>query len=256
MGEAPRLANLEHASIAALPRLVRERGCGLLMKKELSALERLTDHAEHPYVAILGGETVTDSLALLESLSRRCDCLCLGGTIANTLLAAGGAGLHPLAIDRQFLAEGRTLLERLRKQGLEILLPTDLRVAPDPGSSEVDVVAADRAAEGQLALDVGPDTVRAFAARVAKAKTVLWCGILGRGGEAGPCPSTMAMARALADCGGLTVVCGSDSARAVRDAGRTVADAIDLVSAGGEASLRMLEGRKLPGVEALRTALR
>jgi phosphoglycerate kinase len=183
----------------------------------------------------------------------KCDVLCVGGAMANTLLAARGANMQKSKIEQDWLARGRTLLEQAQGRGVSVLLPTDVVVADSLEASEGKVVAVGAVTEGQMALDVGPQTVRAFAEQIAKAKTVLWNGPMGLFENPAFAAGTNGVARALTECGGFTVVGGGDSVAAVQAAGEEVAGKISHISTGGGASLELLEGRKLPGVEALRT---
>jgi phosphoglycerate kinase len=241
-----------HASVDALPRMMRERAMGYLVRDELASLSRVTDTPERPFVAVLGGAKVTDKIAVIEALLEKCDALCIGGAMANTLLAARGADMKASRVEADYLAQARTLLEKAQKRNVEIVLPTDVVVASSLEATSGSTVNVGSMPDGQMALDIGPETVKAFSTRVAKAKTIFWNGPMGLFENAPFAAGTNGVARAMADASGFTVVGGGDSAAAIRAAGGDIAEKINFISTGGGASLELLEGKKLPGVEALR----
>ncbi len=241
-----------HASIVGLPRLIRDKGMGYLLRDEVTALSRVSDNPERPFVAILGGAKVSDKLKVIESLLKKCDAICIGGAMANTLLAANGAAMQASRLEHDQLALARTLLEKARDRGVKLVLPTDVVVAPSLDASEGQAVSARAIPEGQLALDIGPSTVQAFAAEIAKAKTVFWNGPMGVFENPAFARGSIGIARALAESGAFSVVGGGDSVAAVAAAGVGIAEKISFISTGGGASLELIEGLKLPGVEALR----
>ncbi|HTA89630.1 MAG TPA: phosphoglycerate kinase [Polyangiaceae bacterium] len=241
-----------HASVVGLPRLIRDKGMGYLLRDEVTALSRLSDNPERPFVAILGGAKVSDKLKVIESLLKKCDAICIGGAMANTLLAANGAAMQASRLEHDQLALARTLLEKARDRGVKLVLPTDVVVAPSLDASEGQAVSARAIPEGQLALDIGPSTVQAFAAEIAKAKTVFWNGPMGVFENPAFARGSIGIARALAESSAFSVVGGGDSVAAVAAAGVGIAEKISFISTGGGASLELIEGLKLPGVEALR----
>ncbi len=241
-----------HASISGLPRALRDRGMGYLLRDEVSALSRITESPQKPFVAILGGAKVSDKIKVIEALLKKCDAICVGGAMANTLLAAAGHALKDSMLERDQLALGRTLLAQARDRGVRILLPTDVVVAPDKEASEGHVVSVRSVPDQHMALDIGPESVKAFAAEVAKAKTVFWNGPLGLFENPAFSAGSIGVARALSESPAFTVVGGGDSVAAVAAAGPGVAEKIKFISTGGGASLELIEGLKLPGVEALR----
>jgi phosphoglycerate kinase len=245
-------AHRAHASVEALPRLMRERAMGFLVRDEITALGRITGSPERPFVAVLGGAKVTDKLGVIEALLGKCDALCIGGAMANTLLAARGADMKASKIEEDQLALGRTLLERARERGVDVLLPTDVVVAGGLDATEGRTVKVGEVPEGQMALDIGPASVQAFKERIEKAKTVFWNGPMGLFESAAFAGGTAGVARALTESRAFTVVGGGDSAAAVRGLGKDVAERIGFISTGGGAALELLEGKKLPGIEALR----
>jgi phosphoglycerate kinase len=241
-----------HASIAGLPRAVRDKGMGYLLRDEVTALARLTESPEKPFLAILGGAKLSDKIKAIESLLKKCDVICIGGAMANTLLAAAGHALKDSKLENDQLALGRTLLEQARDRGVKVLLPTDVVVAPDKDASEGQVVSVRSIPDQHMALDIGPATIKAFAAEIAKAKTVFWNGPMGLSENAPFAAGSIGIALELAETSAFTVVVGGDSAAAVAAAGEGIAEKISFISTGGGASLELIEGLKLPGVEALR----
>jgi len=249
-------AHRAHASVDALPRLMKDRAMGLLMRDEIAALGKLVDAPERPFVALLGGAKVADKIDVIETLLTKCDAICIGGAMANTLLAARGADMQASKVEKDWLARGRTLLENARERGVDVLLPIDVVVATSFEASEGTIVRANEVPDAHMALDVGPETVRAFAARIQSAKTILWNGPMGLFENSAFAAGTLGVARALADAPGFSVVGGGDSAAAVRGAGEEIRSRISFISTGGGASLELIEGKKLPGIEALRVPAR
>ncbi len=243
-----------HASVHGLPRLMRERAAGLLLKKELTSLSRLVDRPEKPYVAVLGGAKVSDKIDVVESLLNVVDVLAIGGAMANTFLAAQGKNMQKSRVEEDKLPLARTILQKARDKGVEVLLPVDVVVASGLDSIAGETVDASAVTEGTMALDVGPKTVELFAKAVDKAKTVFWNGPMGLFETPAFAKGTMELARRMSQAPGFTVVGGGDSASAVKVAGEDVAKGFKHISTGGGASLELIEGKKLPGVEALRTA--
>ncbi len=240
-----------HASVHALPGLFRERGAGLLLEAEVHALDRLLSHAPRPFVAALGGAKVSEKLGLLDALIERVDALVIGGAMGNTFLAARGLDMGKSKIEVDKLPLARSLMERARERGIQLLLPEDLVIAPDPMSPTGEVVPATRVPPDQLALDIGPRTVAAFRRVILPAAALFWNGPMGLFERAPFAQGTLGIAEAGADCRGFTVVGGGESTAAVMRAG--LASRFGHVSTGGGASLEYLEGRQLPGLEALRS---
>jgi len=246
-------AHRAHASVEALPRLMPARAMGFLMKNEVSNLSKVLEAPEKPFVAVLGGAKVTDKIGVIESLLAKCTAICIGGAMANTLLAAKGHDMKASLVEKDFLAAARTLLEKARDKGVEIVLPSDVVVGSGTEAASGTTVGVGSVPDGTLALDIGPVTLDAFKKHVLAAKTVFWNGPMGLFENAAFAAGTNGMARALAEAPGFTVVGGGDSAAALRKAGDGLEAKISFVSTGGGAALELLEGQKLPGVEALRT---
>jgi len=240
-----------HASIATLPRLVQERGMGYGLKAELEALSRIAGAAERPFVAILGGAMTADKLELIDALLLRCSAICFGGSLANTLLAARGVDMKESLFERELLALGRALLGRARDRNVELVLPEDSVVAEDAASAEGRVVGIGSLPDQHGAFDIGPRTLAAFAARLATAKTVFWDGALGLIENPAFSGGTLGVLRALADSAAFSVVRAQEAAVLAKTNPDLVAK-LGFISSGGSASLQLIEGKKLPGIEALR----
>ncbi|WP_437315434.1 phosphoglycerate kinase [Sorangium sp. So ce385] len=243
-----------HASVHALPRLVRERAAGLLLLKELKALTRLTDRPEKPYVAVLGGAKVSDKIDVVEALLNVVDTLCIGGAMANTFLAAQGKNVQKSRIEEDKLPLARTIMSKARDRGIQLLLPVDAVVASGIDATQGEAASVDAIPEGTMALDIGPRSVDLFGKAIEKAKTVFWNGPMGLFETPAFSKGTFDVARIMSGASGFTVVGGGDSAAAVKQAGEQIAKGFDHISTGGGASLELIEGKRLPGVEALRSA--
>ena len=242
-----------HASVVGPPTMLPS-AAGLLLQKEIDSLGRLLGTPDRPFVAVVGGAKVADKLGVLQALLHHVDALVVGGGMAFTFLAAQGHDVGGSLIDRDRVDDCRALLS----SGTPILLPTDI-VALEPDASfgcdcaggEVRTVGAD-VPDGWQGLDIGPDTVAAYAERIATAGTVLWNGPMGVFEDQRFCAGTAGVAEAVAACDGYTVVGGGDSAAAVDALG--LEHEISFISTGGGASLELLEFGDLPGLAALRGA--
>jgi len=239
-----------HASVHALAKLMPQRAAGLLVHKEVAALEKLRTGAERPFVAMLGGAKVSDKIEVIEVLLERVDDLLIGGAMANTFLAAQGINVGKSRIEQDKLALARTLIQKAREKNVQLLLPVDVVVAEslDAKSGKATDVAIIRPEE--MALDIGPRTVKNFGERLRRAKSVFWNGPMGLFENPAFADGSFGVAKAMAECPGFTVVGGGDSVAAAHAAG--LADRYTHVSTGGGASLELIEGKKLPGIEVLR----
>ncbi len=238
------------ASVDALPRRVSQRAAGLWMQRELRALGAVLQPAR-PFVAVVGGASLIEKTALLEALLPRVDALILGGGVATTALAASGRELGRTVIERERFAFARGLLERAQTRRIPVLVPTDLRVGHGPEAASSAPAAVDGVAPGQVAMDIGPETVARYRDRLMGAKTILWHGPMGAWETSAYSEGTLGVARAIAEAAAHSVTVGASTAQAVEQAGLTARFAH--VSTGGAASVEWLLGKKLPGVEALRT---
>jgi phosphoglycerate kinase len=241
-----------HASVHALPARMREKGCGLLLEKEIAALGKLIESPESPYVAVLGGAKVSDKIAVVEALLEKVSVLVIGGAMANTFLAAKGVNVMASRVEKDKLALARSLLEKAIGKGVQVVLPVDVVVAPSLESDSGHTVDVASIPEGTMALDIGPKTVAAIAERFQGAKTIFWNGPMGLFERAPFASGTFGVARAMVESGAFTVVGGGDSAAAVHAAGEGLAERMSHISTGGGASLELVEGKKLPGIEVLR----
>jgi phosphoglycerate kinase len=242
-----------HASVHGLAKLFRDRGCGFLLEKEIAALGKVVTAPEKPYVAVLGGAKVSDKIAVVESLLEKVTVLIVGGAMANTFLAARGNNMQASLVEADKVALARTILDKARDRRVDVLLPVDVVVASSTGASAGQVVNVDAVPPGTMALDIGPASVKAFALRFADAKTVFWNGPMGLFEKPAFAEGTFGVARAIADSSAFTVVGGGDSAAAVYAAGGDIAAKMKHISTGGGASLELIEGKRLPGIEVLRT---
>jgi phosphoglycerate kinase len=234
-----------HASVHALPKLMTDRGCGFLLEKEIAALGKIVTAPDKPFVAILGGAKVSDKIAVL-------DALVIGGAMANTFLAAKGIDVRASKIEGDKLPLARSILEKAAAKKVAVELPVDVVVAKSLDAAEGTVVDANAIPEGMMALDVGPKTLAAFQKQIDRAKSVFWNGPMGLFEKPAFSKGTFGIAHALAASQAFTVIGGGDSAAAVKEAGADVAAKISHISTGGGASLELIEGKKLPGIEVLR----
>ena len=254
-------AHRAHASTEGITHHVRQAAAGLLMEKELDYLGRAlglggggTAPAK-PFVAILGGAKVSDKIGVIENLLGKVDALLIGGGMAYTFLKAKGQGVGKSLVELDKVELAGRMLKKAKERGVRFVLPTDHvladRFAPD-AATQIFSGSGDFPAEW-MALDIGPKTVKAFADEIDAASTVVWNGPMGVFELPAFAQGTTEIAKAVAaNAGAITVVGGGDSVAAIHQAG--VAEGISHISTGGGASLEFLEGKKLPGVEALTEA--
>jgi phosphoglycerate kinase len=245
-------AHRAHASIAAITHHLRPAAAGLLMRRELEALGRILESPARPVAALLGGAKVSDKLALVENLLARVDALLIGGGMAFTFLRALGHGVGKSLVETDRIETARSALETARRRGVQIVLPVDAVVAGGLDSPSGRAVSVRDIPAGQMGLDIGPLTVEHFAAVLKNAKTIVWNGPMGVFEKPAFATGTVAVGRAVAASGAFSVIGGGDTVAAVNQAG--VADRIGYISTAGGAFLEFLEGRTLPGVEALTEA--
>lgn len=248
-------AHRAHASTQGAARYFKERGYGMLIEKELNGLMPLLEHPASPYVAALGGSKVSDKIEVIEALLHKVKTLVIGGAMANTFLAAQGCNMQASKVEADKLSLARTLLEKAKARGVKVLLPTDVVVADSFKATSGQVALVESLPAGSMALDIGPATRAAYAHEIAGARTVFWNGPMGLFERAAFAEGSFAVARAMADNTGFTVVGGGDSAAAVHAAGKEIAARMSHISTGGGAALELIEGKKLPGIEVLRGAL-
>ena len=243
-------AHRAHASTVGMIKFVSTRGMGLLMEREVKFLSRLLGDVERPFLAIIGGAKVSDKLGVLENLLGRVNAIYIGGAMANTFLKAKGGQLGRSLLEEDKLALARSFLKKAEESAVQVLLPRDVVAAAGTKAASGKVVSAMNVPEDLAALDIGPETVRAFAEGIARARTIFWNGPMGVFESEPFAAGTIGVAKALAAAAGaLTVVGGGDSVAAVHRAG--VAERLSHISTGGGASLEFLEGKRLPGLAAL-----
>jgi len=239
-------AHRAHASTEGVAHLLPAVS-GFLMEQELEYLSRATENPQHPYIAILGGAKISDKIAVIENLLKKCDRLIIGGGMANTFLAAKGYAMADSLVESGSVATAKDILT---KAGDKLLLPVDAVIGDKfDAEAATKVVDVDKVPAGWRVMDIGPRSLEAFLGALKGAKLVVWNGPMGVFEFPKFAEGTFAMAKALAGLGAITVIGGGDSASAVKKAG--VAKQMTHVSTGGGASLEFLEGKVLPGVAAL-----
>ena len=243
-----------HASVHALPKLMREKACGFLLEAEIAKLGKIISDPDKPYLAVLGGAKVSDKIAVVENLLSLVDMLVIGGAMANTFLKAKGFDTKASLVEEDKLALARTIMDKAIDKKVDLILPVDVVVGSSTDAAEGVIVDVGAIPDGTMALDIGPRTIALVEAACKKAKSIFWNGPMGMFENKAFAEGTFAVAKAMASVRAFTVVGGGDSASAVRKAGREIELAFTHISTGGGASLELVEGRKLPGIEILRSA--
>ena len=240
----------KHASVFDLPKLLPHTA-GTLVAAEVQVLKKLTQNPERPYGVVLGGAKVSDKLGVIENLLGKVDVLAIGGGMVFTFLKAQGKEIGTSLVEAEMLDVVKGLIANAEKNGVKLLLPTDIVVAPTfSADATPTLVSADAIPADQMGLDIGPVSAAAFAAEIVKCKTVFWNGPMGVFEFPNFAAGTKVVAQALTEVSGISVVGGGDSAAAVRALG--FADSqFGYISTGGGASLEYLEGKELPGLKAL-----
>jgi phosphoglycerate kinase len=242
-------AHRAHASVVGVPRLVPQKGAGLLLEKEVRELSRLLD-PERPFAAILGGAKISGKIDTLRVLSRRADILLIGGGLANHFVRALGLSVGRSLLEEDKVAIAREILDICKEAGKTIALPSDFVVAKSPDDAAgAQTVPIHKIPTDKMALDVGEKTLEQFGRLLRPARTIFWNGPMGVFEKHPFDRGTMALARLVAASDAVTVVGGGESVAAARQAG--VAEKFTHVSTGGGASLEFLAEGKLPGIEAL-----
>jgi phosphoglycerate kinase len=245
-------AHRAHSSTVGITKFVKKSAAGLLMEKELEYLGRAVQHADHPFVAILGGAKVSDKINVIRNLMTKVDALIIGGGMAYTFLKAQGEQVGKSLVEEDKLDLARQLLQEAKTHKLKFLLPIDHVIADRIDANAVTRVVSngEPIPPNMMALDIGPKTIENFVEEISRARTIVWNGPMGVFEVSPFSKGTFKVAHAVADNAGSTsIVGGGDSVAAVHAAG--VAEKITHISTGGGASLEFLEGKKLPGVEAL-----
>ncbi len=247
-------AHRAHCSTVGVTAYVEEAAVGYLMGKELKYLGNAVEDPERPFVTILGGAKVADKLNVIENLLNKADTLIIGGGMAYTFLAAKGYGVGNSLLDESKIDYCKDMLAKAEAKGVKILLPVDVVTAagfPNPIDAEIEtaVYAADAIPADVEGLDIGPKTAELYADAVKSAKTVVWNGPMGVFENPTLAAGTISVAKALAETDAVTIIGGGDSAAAVNTLG--FGDKMTHISTGGGASLEFLEGKALPGIEAV-----
>ena len=242
-----------HASTVGIPTHLPS-ACGYLIEKELKFLGDAVERPVRPFVGILGGAKVADKLKVISNLLEKCDTLIIGGGMAYTFLKAQGKEIGTSLVDNEQIEYCKSMMEKAKQLNKKLLLPIDVTICdafPDPIDAEVSisVVDVDHIPSDKQGLDIGPKTAELFANEVSNAKTIVWNGPMGVFENPILAKGTNAVAKALADCSGTTIIGGGDSAAAIKQLG--YADKVSHVSTGGGASLEFLEGNGLPGVDII-----
>ena len=240
----------KHASVFDLPKLL-PHAAGILVAAEVEVLKRLTINPERPYGVILGGAKVSDKLGVIENLLSKVDVLAIGGGMVFTFLKSQGKEIGTSLVEEEMLDVVKGLISKATENGVKLVLPTDIVVAPSfSADATPTLVSIDSIPADQMGLDIGPESAKAFAVEIEKCKTVFWNGPMGVFEFANFAAGTKTVAEALTKVSGISVVGGGDSAAAVRALGFADSD-FGYISTGGGASLEYLEGKELPGLQAL-----
>ncbi len=242
-------AHRRHASTAVVCEHIQTSVAGLLMEKELEYLGRATGNPERPFIAVIGGAKVSGKLEVLRNLIEKVDTVLIGGGMAYTFLKALGHDIGNSLVENELLDTAAETVSAAGKAGVKFMLPVD-NIAADKFAAEAatQTVGQD-IAEGWMALDIGPETVKQYSNEIAKAKTIVWNGPMGCFEMAPFATGTMEVCKAIADSDAVSIIGGGDSVSAVNQSG--LADRMTHISTGGGASLEFLEGKALPGVVAL-----
>jgi phosphoglycerate kinase len=236
---------------ALVPHFEKNAAAGLLMEKELRYLGMALGQPERPFVAVIGGAKVSDKIEVVENLLGKVDRLLVGGAMAYTFFKALGLPTGRSLVEDDKLDAARDIMTHAKARGVELNLPVDHVVADKiaPGVATAVLRVNDAAIHERMGLDIGPETTRLYAQLLRDARTVVWNGPMGVFEIDAFAAGTLAVAKAVAQVNGTTIIGGGDSVAAVNKAG--LAEQITHISTGGGASLEFLAGRNLPGVEAL-----
>lgn len=245
-------AHRAHASTVGITKFIKKSAAGLLMEKELQYLGRALHDPERPFVAILGGAKVSDKIPVIQNLLTKVDALIIGGGMAYTFLKAKGEQVGKSLVEADKVDLARKLMDEANSRKVKVLLPVDHVAAekPDVNALVKKVDVGQAIPDNLMGLDIGPVTIENFSEEISRARTIVWNGPMGVFEVPPFARGTFKVAEAVAENAGATsIVGGGDSVSAVHAAG--LADKMSHISTGGGASLEFLEGKKLPGVEAL-----
>ncbi|HIE09768.1 MAG TPA: phosphoglycerate kinase [Armatimonadetes bacterium] len=243
-------AHRKHASTAVVAQFLKPAVAGLLMQREIESLGKLLAEPERPFVAVIGGKKVSDKIGVIENLLPKVDTLMVGGGASYTFFAAQGLDMKGCIVEEEMIEPARRAMERAKAEGRDLRLPRDIMVAPEVKAGvEVRVVSPESVPDGWTGVGIGPETAKEYAEVIRSAKTALWAGPMGAFEVEEFAEGTRVVAEAFAECPGMTVVCGGDTAAALERFG--LSDRVTYISTGGGAALEFLEGKELPGVAAL-----
>ena len=253
VNDAFAVSHRAHASVEAITRHIPVIAAGFLMRNEMTFFDKAMQNPVRPLVAILGGAKVSGKLEVLETLINKVDKVVIGGGMAFTFLKAMGYNVGKSLVEDELIATAQNIMETAREKGVKFYLPVDCVVADAFDANATNfITTAQEIPAGWMALDIGPATTTLFAETLRDAKTVIWNGPMGVFEMDAFCRGTYAMAEAVANCFGTTIIGGGDTDSAVRKAG--VENRVSYISTGGGAFLELLEGKTLPGVKALEVA--
>lgn len=239
-----------HASIDALPRLLKNKGIGFLIEKEIQMLNQLLENPKRPYLAILGGAKVSDKIDVILKLMDVVDGFVIGGAMAYTFLKAQGLPVGKSLVEADKISFAKDMIRRVEARDKTLLLPVDHVVTTDIASRKVTTTSGPAIEENFMGVDIGPKTISQYSAAIRGAKTIFWNGPMGIFETSEYAEGTFAIAKALSENTGLKIVGGGDSAAAAEASG--FAEKMTHISTGGGASLEYLQGLRLPGIEALK----
>jgi phosphoglycerate kinase len=240
----------KHASVYDLPALL-PNAPGFLIQAEVEVLKKLTESPQRPYGVLLGGAKVSDKIGVIANLLSKVDVMAIGGGMVFTFLAATGKEIGSSLVETELIPTVKELIAEAQSKGVSLVLPTDIVVAAEfKQDSAPTLVSADKIPANQMGLDIGPKSAALFAAEIKKCKTVFWNGPMGVFEFPNFAHGTKVIAQSLTEVDGISVVGGGDSAAAVRALGFNDSD-FGYISTGGGASLEYLEGKVLPGLQAL-----
>lgn len=243
-------AHRAHASTYGVPQLMPVAVAGLLLKKELDNLDYLLKNPKRPFYAVLGGSKVSDKIEVIDKFLDVVDGLFTGGGMAFTFLKAKGLNVGNSIVEEAQIEHAKAMLRKAGVNKVDFLLPKDIIIAKKiAAGAEHKIVPADQIPDGWMGLDIGPKTAELYSKKLAQANTIFWNGPMGVFEIEDYSNGTKVVANAIAYSGAATIVGGGDSDRALRKYG--LEDKISFVSTGGGASLKVLEGSKLPGIEVL-----
>jgi len=246
-------AHRAHASTAGVTAHLSPSVCGFLIEKELAYLGEKTAHPERPFTVILGGAKVSDKIKVIDALLEKADTIIIGGAMAYTFALAEGRTVGDSLSEPDFVDTAKSALQKAKEKGVKFLLPVDNLAVKDldfgAGTVGEQKIFEGNIEDGWEGVDIGPKSIELFKAEVAAAKTILWNGPMGIF-EIDACnQGTFAVARTIAESGGISIIGGGDSVKAINMSGYS--DRVTFMSTGGGASLEFLEGKELPGVAAL-----